>query len=438
MSTAATPFKKRDGASQREFAQKAAAERELLDETGQCKPFSIVNFNPVPLTLSGELSRYRVPSPIDERLPKDVSRITIGYQDKPRVGHVLTPRHAHIFGRMSNATGTGAPGEVLAQREVRHMLPSGIAYSFLEHYSPIFVTRKDGMATAPPTDARKIYGVMAFEGDVHTLAKLCDGDEMDEDATINVPVAKVIQGGTKIYNTIPYRLGDYLKNMFDGQLRYAKAKVMWAQGKANGSAEEMKEIDKGARIWLEFLIALGRVNPKTDPSCVGRHAWRNEISDSYALAELEGLRKCPACKAYEPEADTPFCQKCNAPMDVFKTFMAGHVVSEAHLATLKGEQLEIALEEHERRSSIFGRKAQRGPYKSAARGAAMVATTDGSIPEAESTALPGEEDEDDFSGAANGPSDPGSAAHGPAAGVELTAAQKRALAAEAKKAAEGK
>jgi hypothetical protein len=368
------------GEAQELFAQKVKMRRQQLE--GHFSPFTIINFNPLALRLEGLFKRYCVPSPDDERLPVNVKRVSMKWRGQERMGHALTIREPLLTGRMAGAKQAGGPGEVVPEQEVAEYLPIAIAYAFLEHYSPIFATKNDGMAAAPPKDARRMYGVLAFEGDEHALA----GSVLEKSGrNIKIPLARVQTLGKltqRFYESVDYSLDEYLDRMFLGQRQYADAVISRAQQKfTEGKGRE--EISSADRVWYRWAIRMGYAAAPTDPD----KTWLNEL---LSLNVLDGaqeimLRKCPQCRNVEPEPDTPFCPKCNAPMDVFKTFMAGHPVPEVYLAMLEGEQREQAIEEYERRQAAgaaFG-----GKHPKARRGARAA----DEIPAASSTATPGDD-----------------------------------------------
>jgi hypothetical protein len=403
------------GTAQQEFADKAKGKREELIEGGQCEPFSIANFNPTELGLQGELMRYKVPTPDDTRLPKGVLRITLPYDGKDRVGHVVTIREPHIYGRNVNATWHpgGGPGDAVPQREVMYYTPMAIAFNFLEHYSPIFITAADGRTAAPPKDGRKIYGVLVWKGDIHTLQRALEEDRVER-RKIDVPVAVVRGSGktaVRTYRAVSTSLDDYLDHMFAGQLRFADAIITRGQQKWQGTDDDRKDISASDRVWYRWAIKLGyTAAPKP-----GERTWLNDLLSinaglpNHEEVAASKLRKCPACRTREPEQDTPFCPKCNAPMDVFQTFMGvpergilGVPVPEAWLQTLRGEQREIVLEELRIRSEGFGQTNGRGPYKgkSASQPVSRPASQQNTaeIPDAPTTELPGEEGVEDAAG----------------------------------------
>lgn len=343
------------GEAQERFSQRAKMRREQLE--GHFSPFTVINFNPLALRLEGIFKRYCVPSPDDERLPANISRVVMNWHGKDRVGHALTIREPLIYGKLTGAKGMGAPGEVLPEQEVAEYLPIAIVYNFLEHYSPIFVVKKDGMASAPPKDARRMYGVLAFEGDLHTLEpqRLAQNGR-----TIQVPLARTLTVGKtsqRVYETVTFSLDEYLEQMFTGQKKYCDVIISRAQQKfTEGKARE--EIGASERTWYRWAIRMGYAPAPKESN----KTWLNELisltaADDAPPGPTVTLRKCPGCRAVEPEENTPFCVKCNRPMDTFKTFMEGHHVPEGFLMALTGEEREQAMAEYQRRQQGFGATA---------------------------------------------------------------------------------
>lgn len=395
------------GEAQRLFAEQAAAGAAELVESGQCKAFSIINFNPVECGLQGELKRYKVPTPYDERLPEDVLRITLPYDGREYCGHVLTLREPHKYGKMTGATGAGSPGEVIAQREPKYLTPQAIAYSFMEHFSPIFTARAGMVLPPAPKDARKIFGLLVFEGDIHTIQNLFDEDDLAK-RVIRVPVAHISTVGKSSirgYRTVEYQLDEYLEKMFSGQRRFADATVARAQQKWS-ETETISDISDSDRVWFRWMISMGYAKKPA----LGEKTWLNEylvLNDMETRAN-SNLRKCQACRAVEPEAGTPFCPKCNAPINTFQTFMEGFPVADSWLMSLKGEERELALTEMKLRKVGFGDEmdpktstassqsedtrtpAEKRLATMAAKKAAELDPTK-EIEPASSTALPGEE-----------------------------------------------
>lgn len=397
------------GEAQRAFSEQSAAKFQELMETGQCHPFSVVNFNPVPLGLQGVLKQYTVPSPDDRRLPKDILRIHLPYEGKDRVGHMVTIRYPKMDGKMVGATGQGNPGEVIPQREVKYYLPNEIAFNFLEHFSPIFMAKEGTVLPPTPKDGRKIYGVLVFRGDSRTLENLLEMEDTSKQI-IEVPVAHVTQIGKtsiKSFRTVQVNLQEYIDRMFAGQKRFADGTIARAQQKWSED-QSIRDISDSDRVWYRWAIDMGYA-PKPKP---GEKTWLNELllmSEGTTEVVPSNLRKCQSCRKPEPEPGTPFCS-CGSPIDTFTTYMAGYPVADAWLMSLRGEERDTALAERRLRAQGFEEeslaasdqltgerpekngagKAKRGPYKNGKPDPNIVDPTK-EIEAAASTALPGEE-----------------------------------------------
>lgn len=397
---AVTEFKQNIGESQELFRDRATSMREERMASGQCRPFTIVNFNWYPLSLQGLFKRYRVPTPYDTRLPEDALRIQIEWDGVTRRGHALTIREPLVDGKNVGAKWRqgGYPGEAIPNREPVLHDPIEIGFNFLEHYSPIFVTEGNAMAPAPPKDARKGYGVMCFEGDIHLLERMLGRDEKgglkEKDRTLRVPLARVQRIGktvNRIYRTAPCDLEKYLERMFDGQFNFAKAIMARAQQKWNGTDEDRNDISLFDRATYQWMIQMGyAAQPKP-----GEKTWLHEMLsvsgiDSGPKAD-PNCRLCQSCRKPETFPGAPFCT-CGAPIDTLQTYLAGYPVADAWLMALTGEQREKMLKERERRMQGFEEPGgeKRGRYKGKNSGGSAEPAQPAA--HAPSTAMPGEGD----------------------------------------------
>jgi hypothetical protein len=377
------------GEAQRLFAEQAEAKCLEAIENRQSTPFTIINFNPVPLGLQGVLKQYKVWTPDDGKLPENVFRVELEYDGKTRRGHVLTIREPKKDGKMIGATGTGNAGEVIPQREPKLYMPREIAYSFMEHFSPVFTANPGTILPPAPKDARKIFGVLVFEGDIHTFENLMAEQDPDKQI-INVPVCHISTVGKtsiKSFRTVDFRLDEYLRQMFAGQRKFADATVARAQQKWS-ETQTIADISDSDRVWYRWMIDLGYAQ-KPKP---GEKTWLNEY---LVLNEEEkpnaNLRKCQACKAVEPEENTPFCPRCNAPVDIFHTFMIlGKPVAEMWLQSLKGDERETVITEMRLRKQGFGEEPEAPKARGSYKGRGKLDPTQ-EIPAADSVTLPGEE-----------------------------------------------
>lgn len=397
-----TPGTQKIGEAQEIFSQRAAAKREEL-RLQKTPVYTVFNFNPVDLTLQGIFSRYKVPSPEDPRLPQDVSRVVMNWRGRDYLGHALVIREPLIEGRNLAAHSTnGLPamqggGEAIIDREVVAYLPAAIAYAFLEHYSPVFSVPPDGQIAAPPKDVRRICGVLVCEGRVDAISAEALAKNGGK---IRVPVARVLTVGRtnqRVYETVEYPLDAWKDQMFEGQRRYADTIISRAQQKfVEGKGRE--EIGSADRTWYRWAIRMGYTGQPKEPD----KTWLNEL---ISMTSVDGennsftpLRKCQSCRTAEPEANTPFCPKCGAPIDTFTTFMAGFPVAESWLMALRGEEREEALAEFRRRKQGFDAAPEDAPEQTQAaapakqprKGGRFASAKDESAV-ADSAAMPGEE-----------------------------------------------
>ena len=360
------------------FTEERNALREQRAAEGLYKTFTIINFNDdVPLTLEGQLNKYKVPSPTDPYLPADVSRIVMSYDGRDRLGHALVIRWPEYYGKMKSAQPSkiGLMSDPQVERDVAFYDPIAIAYAFLEHFSPIFYMAADKRIGTPPTDSKAMGGVMAFEGDLRVI----DPGYLEHNGgTVKVPILRVLKGGKKTYDTVTVPIADYKRNVFETQKRFALQAITMANRYWAGAQDQKDKINEFHRIRMRWAIKMGYAQmPAPD-----KPHWFDEAA---VVSSLEGeaeevesnLRLCQACSAREPKPDTPFCLNCNAPIDTFRTFMGdpeiglrGFPVPEAWLQALQGEEREIVLEELARRREGFeGTKGpgepgpKRGPYK---------------------------------------------------------------------------
>ena len=354
-----------NSASQLQFIGSAANLIEQKKESGECEPVSIVNFNPVALKLSGLFEQYCVPSPMDTRLPADVSRVKCKFDKREHVGHVLTITEPKIYGRNSGGFRSQTNNEPVLEREPKIALPVQIGYSFLENFSPIYVMGPDNVVANRPREmgaAAQMHGVMAFKGTIRTLERLLHELAQGGNPKIEVPFAKPTKVGKlatigqfeqRSYRWVECYLDAYMVKMFEGQLKYADSRIARANRLFHGDEVDRKNITDVDRDWRRWAIALGYAKETED----GKKDWlysMMSLSREDGPAEVnENLRNCKFCKAKEPAENTLICPNCHNPIDVFTSYMAGADVPDSLLMTLRGEERQIVLEERALRRAGF-------------------------------------------------------------------------------------
>ena len=277
-------------------------------------PFSVVNFNPVPIVpppgLLDDLSVQAIGSP----LGKDRSVVWGG---KTRVGKILVLENLKGHAVITDARSEGDPSAPDVTYDWRVIPPIQQAKAFDDSYNR---TREQ----------RSMGGVLVFKGNAATLD--------DPKELIEVPVATRLKDGNLQYHTKIVPLKERLKEIFDLQKVFCLAQCELAQ---QWSEDEQfkKSITPAHRAWGQFAIDMGWADQ-------GRLAW---------LIPSDPDAACVKCGSMRTSGTALFC-KCGRPYDPFKAFMAGEPVETNYLATLPAEQLKEVKAEMARREKLFAKE----------------------------------------------------------------------------------
>lgn len=180
-------------------------------------PFTVVNFNSVPLQMEGEWKKYSLPAATDEVIAPDVFRVVWKWHGKERTGVGRVISECHVFGRVVGAFQYGGPGEVEAIRQAVAKSPLEIGAMLLSTYTLFFwqkITHQRGR------NIRDFYGVVGFAGDVrqHDFLWTKLTADQNRQRAVEVPVFKFGQ-----WMTIPFNWNRLLQGCFEGMETYAKA-----------------------------------------------------------------------------------------------------------------------------------------------------------------------------------------------------------------------
>lgn len=322
-----TEFAKSPSARKRQIAH-----RKLLEQLnkltfvraghveGPCAPATVINFNPVPLTLQGELQRWTVPAagkgnPIDMKFRGRTFRCSY-----------MTIKTPHLYSVHSGTTNDRQSGVDMPVVDYAYIPPLGLVHQFFEHYV-------DGAA-----DAQNMGGVLIFEGDIHALAK----DRLDrESGNLWVPKKDItLEGyGDVVYVTEPKNFESFLEYLLTMQRNYIDGTIAQAQEFYNANADELRnQLSSYHRLWHNFALHMGYI--KTP------YPWATERLDDHPATEAVS---CPDCHTRQKSPDQHFCPECNAPFDALKAFLAGKVVSIDRLSVYEGEELQLIRNEMLRR-----------------------------------------------------------------------------------------
>ncbi len=288
---------------------------------GPCAPCTLINLNPVPLTLQGELQRWSVPSALD----RTANLIELEYKGRKYTASYITFRTPHIYLVHNGATNDSQVGGDMPLMSARYVPPIGLAHQFYRHY------------VIGASDAKQMGGVIVFEGDIHTLTVALEGDGI-----IDFPKQIVtLDGmGDAIYTTERRALKQELAQQFEMQQRYAQNTIAEAHRYATSNSDiERNNLHNVHVTWHNWCLDVGYI--KTP------YAWASErLQDT---PKVEAVY-CPDCRTRQEDPEQYFCRECNAPFDALAAYLAGKNVSMDRLAVYDGEAFEQILKEKRRRA----------------------------------------------------------------------------------------
>lgn len=289
---------------------------------GPCAPFTVINLNPVPLTLQGELQRWTVP-PAGKGEP-----IEMAFRGRKFTGAYLTVRTPHIYAAHTGTANDKQSGVDMPSVEYQYITPSGLVHQFYDHY------------VTGAADAQNMGGIVIFEGDIRTL----DPKHLARtEGTIWVPKKETtLEGyGDVVYITEPVKLVDFMEASVVMQRNYADFTIAEGHSFSNSKSEIIQnQLSNYHRTWHNFALAMGYIEEPL-PWAVER---MKDTPSSQAIY-------CPDCRNRQKDPEQYFCENCNAPFNALKAFLAGKTVSEDRLFSYEGEELEAVLGEIKRRTA---------------------------------------------------------------------------------------
>lgn len=325
--------------SQRRIQEDIETIRRQLEASGMLRPATIVNFNPVPLALDG-LIRVTVP-PAGH---SSVGRVEWELNGRVHVGHALTVKSPLIY---ASTVGSETDPQALTdvpQLAANYILPIGVAYSFLEHYSLSAV------------DSSHMGGILIFEGDRHAL----EPKHLERsNGMIQVPKPIPLPRKRRSYTTEPRPLEAELEACFAMQAIYADSRIQIAHSLwTTNDPMQQKQITDVDRVWARFALQMGMIESLPE--------WvRARVLSGEAAAAIV---RCPVCSKPKPFQNIYLCPECRAPYDAYEAFMAGMPVPQQYLDLLEGEQLAQVAAEMTARETRFKKaleKAKADSRKSA-------------------------------------------------------------------------
>jgi hypothetical protein len=300
------------------------SQRQSIEASGQLHPATVLNFNPIPLRIEGNID-MTVP-PCNDPIRQANQRLAIEFNGRVHQASYVTIRTPRFWPKTTGTTRDSQSDEDIAQHAINYLLPIGIGHQFWIHYN------------TGANDSNNMGGVLVFQGDRHAiepekLAKL--------GGTILVPTRTKLKNGSHAYGTQAKELKTVLTELFTAQRIYVDRQLQEAQSLYDGAPDERKNIHQTHRTWGQYAVDMGwRAKPPI---------WMTE-----RLGEDVEQVKCVYCQATSERQDAHFCSSCNAPYDAYRTFMAGLVVPPAYLQVLKGEERAAVLAEIKLRREGFG------------------------------------------------------------------------------------
>lgn len=306
---------------------------------GPLAPATIINLNPVWLTLSGMMKQFRVP-PAGFASARMGGAIKIEHRGRTFSGHYMTFREAKIWMAVTGTNTDRSIGYDTADRSPKHLTPAGIAHQFFAHHV-------EGSA-----NAKHMGGIIIFEGDIHTIEskklKATSGQ-------VWVPRReKLAVGDGYFYRMYPESFSDFLGRMLEQQAGYASTRLTEAHSFwTTNDPMQQKQITEQDRVWARWSLEMQYI--KTLPD------WVTQRLD---MKEVQSITRCPRCSKPQLHDSAFFCE-CGAPFNAFDAYMAGHNVPREYLEVLEGDELKKVRAEMKRRKSKFADIDEPPPAKPA-------------------------------------------------------------------------
>lgn len=289
---------------------------------GPCTPATVINLNPVPLRLQGELQRWSIPA------AGKGENVDINFRGRTFRGSYLTIRSPHLYPSHTGTHNDKQSGVDMPAVDYLHIPPIGLAHQFFSHY------------VEGASDAQYMGGVVIFEGDIHTL----DKKRMDRSrGQIWIPKKDItLEGyGDVVYVVEPEKLMDCVERTVTMQRNYADRKIAEGHSYATSQSDIIRnQLSDDHRTWHNFALSMGYIEEPLN--------WAvNRLKDTPMTQAIF----CPDCKTRQSSPDQHFCTNCNAPFDALKSFLAGKAVSPDRLAVYEGEEWDAIVTETQRRKA---------------------------------------------------------------------------------------
>jgi hypothetical protein len=300
-----------DGAAMRRLRVQRDAHLEALKSSGQLQPATILNFNPITLTVESGLIQYSVP-PVTIA-PGLAKRIELKLGEKKYSPTALVVRDPRLYFPLRSVQKNG--DEIERDYDVKSALPLEQAYQFYKTYND--------------EGGNNVGGVVVFQGDTNIFKKVPE--------TIKVPKWKMLPNNTDMYFTVEEDFTEVLRRALDKQRAYCDLQLQNAQTYYD-DPDQRKNVTNVHRTWAQYALDMGWKEKKPD--------WLMTTRDNEAT--------CTACGTFKKKADAHFCV-CGVPYDPFRSYMDGFLdIANVHLNRITPEQWKAVRKEEEKRKQLRG------------------------------------------------------------------------------------
>lgn len=280
-----------------------------LKHSGQLKPATVINFNPIPLAVHDGHVRWRIPAATDDAK----KGVKIAYGNLTYEAAYFTVREPAFVPWITDVK-KPAPEDENARGvyDAKFILP----IELLDQYKREYTDPSRNMTG----------GVMVIEGDIHSLTK--------NKGTILIP--KMVRKPDRSFSYFTEE-ADYKSELAAClDMQKSRCEFMIRQGdEYNQTEQERKNITPVHRAWYGFALKMG---------------WKAKEC-AWMSSTLEPEDTCKGCGKGIPPGAAWFCE-CGRPYNPFAAFMAGEPVPESYLFALTEKELGQVKVEMERRAKI--------------------------------------------------------------------------------------
>lgn len=288
---------------------------ESLEASGQLRPATIINFNPIELIVNNYMINFSVPA-ASARIAKTIK---LSFKKRDFVGSALVIRNLITYPMLRNVTGEFSDPK--SEYDMRACLPIEIADLFRQTYNDM--------------GSNHVGGVLVFEGDTHALHPKHGGK-------LRIPKFKRLADNTLSYFTEEVGLEETLGEQLERQKTHFTNRMARSQAMFN-DPELRKNILDTDRTWAQWGLNMGYI--QTAPE------WL------YSTDEPED--QCEQCGTPKKRGTAYFCV-CGAPYNPFAAYMAGRLdIANVHMNRLSEKEWAEVRDEEKKRKKLRGEEEKK-------------------------------------------------------------------------------